>query len=302
MFRLLSKESNIFSIPVYIGILLLIVIGFNFLDFSTLDVISAIITFAGVALGYFCFNAIALNYQTHLPLFLYTAFVFALYPGDLDIGIAVSLFTNSIILLLLTNVDMGMRKNYFILTGALLGLNFIFLPTTWPMAIFVLLHVIGTSDRPGLHVFRLFFGIFLVALSYFGIAYFLGMNSWNPAYFPFEDIHPSKYLKKLIWLLPIGLMLIHAVMDHLRHFNSKSPTSKFKYTFLLIFSLAQLITIFLYMGKNYEYLLLLALPASIIISRMLKFLPKYWLREMGFWLFMFSLALFKLSGYFNFII
>ena len=107
MFRLLSKESNIFSVPVYIGVLLLIVIGFNFLDYSRLDVISAIITFAGVALGYFCFNAIALNYQTHLPLFLYTAFIFAFYPGDLDIGIAVALFTNSIILLLLTNTEMS---------------------------------------------------------------------------------------------------------------------------------------------------------------------------------------------------
>ena len=129
MFRLLSKESNIFSIPVYIVILLLIVIGFNFLDFSSLDVISAVITFAGVALGYFCFNAIALNYQTHLPLFLYTAFIFALYPGDLDIGIAVSLFTNSIILLLLTDNDLVVRKNAIILVGAILALNFIFLPT-----------------------------------------------------------------------------------------------------------------------------------------------------------------------------
>ena len=153
MFRLLSKESNIFSIPVYIGVLLLIVIGFNFLDFNTLDVISAIITFAGVALGYFCFNSIALNYQTHLPLFLYTAIVFALYPGNLDIGIAVALFTNSIILLMLTNTDMTVRKNSYILIGAILALNFIFLPTTWPMAFFVILHIFGTSDRIGLHVF-----------------------------------------------------------------------------------------------------------------------------------------------------
>ena len=69
MFRLLSKESNIFSVPVYIGVLLLIVISFNILDFNTLDVISAVVTIAGVALGYFCFNAIGLTYQSHLPLF-----------------------------------------------------------------------------------------------------------------------------------------------------------------------------------------------------------------------------------------
>lgn len=300
MFRLLSKESNIFSIPFYIGVLLLIVIGFNFLDLNTLDFFSAVITFAGVAMGYFCFNTIALNYQTHLPLFLYTAFIFALYPGDLDIGIAVSLFTNSIILILLTNVDMSVRKNSYPLVGAILALNFIFLPTTWPMSIFLILHIIGTSDRIGLHIFRLFYGIFLVGISYLGIAYFLGMNSWNPAYFPFGDFKPSENIEGLLWLLPVVLMLLHAVMDHFRNFNKKSPTSKFKYTFLLIFSLSQLITIVLYMGKHYEYLLLLAFPASIILSRMLKFLPKYWMQESGLWLIIFSLILFKLQGYYNF--
>lgn len=300
MFRLLSKESNIFSIPVYIGFLLLIVIGFNVLNINTLDVFSAIITFLGVSLGYFCFNTLALNYQTHLPLFLYTVIILAFYQGDLDIGIAVALFTNSIILLLLTNIDMVFRKNSYILVGAILALNFIFLPTTWPMSIFVIFHIVGTSDRIGLHVFRLFYGIFLMALSYFGVAYFLGMNSWDSDYLPFGKFSPSKDLINLVWLLPVALMLIHAVMDHFKNFNQKSPTSKFKYTFLLIFSLAQLITIVLYMGKNYEYLMLLALPTAIIISRMLKFLPKYWMKELGLWVLIISLLLFKVANYFNF--
>lgn len=300
MFRLLSKESNIFSIPIYIVILLLIVIGFNFLDFNSLDIISAVITFAGVALGYFCFNAISLNYQTHLPLFLYTVFIFALYPGDLDIGIAVSLFTNSIIILLLTDNDLAVRRNSIILVGAILALNFIFLPTTWPMSIFVILHLIGTSDRVGLHIFKLFFGMSLVAISYFSIAYFLGMNSWNDVYFPFYSFEVSKNNEKLLWLSPIALLLIHSVFDHFRNFNKKSPTSKFKYTFLLIYLFAQLATIFFYMGNVYEYLLLLALPASIILSRMLRFLPKYWMKEAGLWVIIISLILFKMTNYLQF--
>ena len=300
MFRLLSKESNIFSVPVYIGILLLIVISFNFLDFNTLELVSAAITFAGVALGYFCFNAIALNYQTHLPLFLYTALVFALYPGDLDIGIAVSLFTNSIIILLLTSDNISVRNYSYILVGSILALNFIFLPTTWPMFIFVIFHIIGTSQRVGLHTFRLFFGILLVALSYLGLAYFLNMNSWNPAYFPFNGFKTQNQFDNLLLLLPVAILLIHSVTDHFKHFNKKSPNSRFKYTFLLVFSLAQLITIVLYMGNNYEYLILLALPTSIIISRMLRFSKKYWKQEIGLWLIIFSLLAFKLSTYFNF--
>lgn len=300
MFRLLSKESNIFSVPVYIGILLLIVISFNLLDFNTLDIISATITFAGVALGYFCFNAVGLNYQTHLPLFLYTVFIFALYPGDLDIGISVSLFTNSIILLLLTNDNISVRNYSYILVGSILALNFIFLPTTWPMSIFVIFHIIGTSDKVGLHIFRLFFGMVLVAMTYFGIAYFLHMNSWNPAYLPSVTLKLQSHFDNILWLLPILILLIHSVMDHFKNYNKKSPTSRFKYTFLLLFALAQLITIVLYMGKSFEYLLLLALPSSIILSRMLRFTKKYWMQEAGLWLIIISLLIFKLTTYFNF--
>ena len=147
MFRLLSKESNIFSIPVYIGFLLLIVILFNILNFNTKETIIAGITFLGIALGYFCFHSIALNYQTHLPLFLYTFFIFGLYPGNIDIGIAVALLTNSFLLMLLTSTDEDLRKKSYVLVGSIIALNFIFLPTTWPMAVFVIIHLIATSKK-----------------------------------------------------------------------------------------------------------------------------------------------------------
>lgn len=301
MFKLLSKESNIFSIPVYLGFLLFIVILFNIFNFNTLSIVSACITFSGIALGYFLFNKIDLTYQTHLPLFLYTFFIFGLYPGYLDIGIAVSLLTNSFLLLILTSQNEQMQNSSYILVGAILGINFIFLPTTFPLTFFVLLHIIMTSGRIGLNIFRLFYGMILIGISYFSIAYFLHWNSWNTNYIPVIDPKPMMEFYPLYFLVPIALMLVYAVMDHFSNYNKKSPTSRFKYTFLLIFSLAQIITIFLYMGENREYLLLMAFPATVIISRMLRFLPKYWMKEVCLWICIFSLVLYKIANYFDFI-
>ena len=299
MFRLLSKESNIFSIPVYIGFLLLIVITFNFLNFNTYEAIVAGITFLGIALGYFCFHSIALNYQTHLPLFLYTFFIFGLYPGKLDIGLAVALLTNSFLLLLLTSTNEDIRKKSYVLVGSIVALNFIFLPTTWPMAVFVIIHLIATSERIGLNIFRFLLGIILIALSYFSVMFFLDYNSWNSEYFPFGKMKLVTDYEQLLPLIPIVLMLIYAVYDHFRNYNRKSPVSRYKYTFLLVFSFAQLITIILYMNTTYEYLLLLAFPSTIILSRMLRFLPKYWMQEVSLWLIIFSLIGFKAGTYFN---
>ena len=147
MFRLLSKESHIFSIPLYIFFLFIMIMVFNVLDFKTLGVFSGIITFCGIALGYFLFSAIGLNQNNHLPLFLYTFFVFALYPSHLDLGLAISLFTHSFILVLLTHNNPQIRKNSFLIIGVLLGLSYLFLPTTWPMFIFVFIHLVITTDN-----------------------------------------------------------------------------------------------------------------------------------------------------------
>ena len=299
MFRLLSKESNIFSIPVYIGFLLLIVISFNFLNFNTYEAIIAGITFLGIALGYFCFHSIALNYQTHLPLFLYTFFIFGLYPGKLDIGLAVALLTNSFLLLLLTSTNEDIRKKSYVLVGSIVALNFIFLPVTWPMAVFVIIHLIATSERIGLNIFRFLLGIVLIVLSYFSVMFFLNFTSWNTDYFPFGKMKFVTDYTGPFPLIPIALMLMYAVYDHFRNYNKKSPVSRYKYTFLLVFSVAQLITIILYMNKAYEYLLLLAFPSTIILSRMLRFLPKYWMQEVSLWLIIFSLIGFKAGTYFD---
>ncbi|MGV4414569.1 DUF6427 family protein [Chryseobacterium sp. T1] len=301
MFRLLSKESNIFSIPVYIGFLLLIIIGFNTLDINTLDIGNTIITFAGFALGYFLFNRIALNYQTHLPLFLYTFLVFAFYPGNIGLGLSVTLLINSFLLFILTDNSDRLRKGSYLLVGALLTTNFLFAPECWPMIIFVGIHIFVTSGNAALNFFRFIFGALLISLSYFGLMYIIDYRSWNPYYLPFNrDFKILTDYFPLYFLIPIVLLLIYAIIDHFNHFNEKSPSSKYKYTFLLMFSIAQLTSIVLYMGKNHEYILLLALPASIILSRMLKFFPKYWMQESGVWLIFFCLLIYKISPYFNF--
>ncbi|AZI23448.1 hypothetical protein EIH07_10580 [Chryseobacterium taklimakanense] len=299
MFKLLSKESNIFSIPVYIIFLLFVVIAFNVLDFSYLNGISAVITFCGVALAYFVFNQINLTYQTHLPLFLYTVFIFALYPGDLDIGIAVSLLTNSFLLLILTSTEEHFRKRSYVLVGAILVVNFIFLPTTWPMLIFVILHIIATSQQIPLNIFRLFLGMVLMLGAYFCLMYFMGFTTFDDRYLPVKIGRPMTDFYPVYFLFPIFGLMVYAVIDHFNHFNAKSPISRFKYTFILIFTLAQLVTIILYMGKSYEYLLLLAFPASIILSRMLRYFPKYWMKEAGLWIIIICLLVYKAGSYFQ---
>lgn len=297
MFKLLSKESTIFSIPFYIGFLLLMLIGFNILDFNYLNLTSSIIALCGASLGYYVFFQMNLTYSTHLPLFLYTFFIFAFYSPGLDIGISAALFTNSFLLLMLTNPDDNISRKNYVLAGVVQCLGYLFLPAAWPMLLFLVIHIVATSRRIGLNLLRLFFGIALTLGSYFCIAYFFGLNEINYDYFPIPEQNFISDFRPIACLAPLLLMGIYALLDHFRHYNEKSPSSRYKYTFLLTFTGAQLVSIFLYMGYHFELLLLLALPFSIILSRMLWFLPKYWMKEACLWLIVLSLVIFRAETY-----
>ena len=113
MFRLLSKKTNLFSVPTYIGALLLFILISNDLEVKFSNIFSSIIVFVGLALGYILFNKISLNRKTHLPLFLYSIFIFSFYNGNLDVGISMALFTSSILLFFFTNEDDRIRKDSF---------------------------------------------------------------------------------------------------------------------------------------------------------------------------------------------
>lgn len=299
MFELLSKKISFFSIPIYLIFLSVIIIFFNTLEFNTITIVSGIVAFIGFALGYFTLEKIDLTHGSHLPYFLYTLFIFATYPGHLDIGLAVSLLINSLILLILSDNELSYNGRIYTLIGVFLGINFIFLPTIYPLIIFVFFHIIRTSERTALNLFRLFFGLLLCAIIYFSFAYFLGMNDWDSTYLPLIEQSWIKDFFSIELLSPVIVLLLYAILDHFLNYQKKNPTNRYKYNFLLFYTISLLLTVFFYMGEQKEYLLLLSFPVSVLLSRMLRFLPKFWLRESALWLIISSMLLFKISDYFN---
>ena len=299
MFHLLSKEVKLFSIPIYIGLVIFVILTTNNFSFGFINIISNIFAFAGISLGYILFNKLALNRQSHLPLFLYSIFILSFYPENLDIGISMAIFINSILLFFLTDDRPRLRENSYFLIGNLLALSFIFLPNTWALSLFVLIHIIATSDKILSNIAKMLSGIIIILLGYFCFMYSVGFKYFNSNYFPLISSEIQTNFSKLYFLVPIIIFCILGIMDHFINFNKKSPQNKFKYSFILAFLLTQCLILTFYMGENYEYLLLVIFPVCVIISRFLRFLNKYWLQEIGLWLIIIScLFSFKLNTFF----
>ena len=295
MFRLLSKKTNLFSVPTYIGALLLFILISNDLEFTFSNIFSTSIAFVGLAMSYVLFNKISLNRKTHLPLFLYSIFIFSFYDGNLDVGISMALCTNSILLFFFTNEDDRIRKDSFLLIGNILAVSYIFLPTTWTLFIFVIIHIITKSDKIFKNIFQLVLGCFMVILGYACLMYLLEIDILTEDYIPLISNEIITDFSSFYNLIPILVMCILAVGDHFMNLNKKSPTSKFKYAFLLSFLFVQILILVFYMGSHREYLLLVIFPISIILSRFLRFLKYPWLQELGFWIIIISCLLDKFN-------
>ena len=298
MFRLLSKQTNIFSIPAYMVCLLVFISLFNILNFNILNIISSIIAFLGIALGYFLFNNIGLNRNTHLPLFIYTVLVFSFYFGDISIPLAFSILAANLSTLILISNNEKIGKRSYFLVGCLMGFMFVMMPQTWPLIIFIILHIFATASNVAANLFRLFFGIFLLLVNYIGLYYLLDIPDYYTRLIPYVSDKMITHIEPLIFLSPIALFLLYSIYDHFINFSKKSPSSKFRYTLLLVYSLSILIILIFYMGTQYEFLLLMAFPVSIITSRGLRFIPKYWVKECILWSIIIFALLFKLGYYF----
>ncbi|AJW63615.1 hypothetical protein VO54_02143 [Elizabethkingia miricola] len=298
MFRLLSKQTNIFSIPAYLVCLLVFISLFNILNFNLLSIISSIIAFLGIALGYFLFNNIGLNRNTHLPLFIYTILVFSFYFGDVSFPLAFTILTANLSTLILISNNEKIGKRSYFLVGCLMGFIYVVMPQTWPLIIFIILHIFATSGNISANLFRLFFGILLLFINYAGLYYLLDIPDYYTRLIPYVSDKMITNIEPLIFLSPVLLFLLYSIYDHFVYFSKKSPSSKFHYTLLLVYSLSILIILIFYMGTQYEFLLLIAFPVSVITSRGLRFISKYWVKELILWSIIIFALLFKLAYYF----
>ncbi|KUY25628.1 hypothetical protein BAS09_11410 [Elizabethkingia ursingii] len=298
MFRLLSKQTNIFSIPAYLVCLLVFISLFNILNFNLLSITSSIIAFLGIALGYFLFNNIGLNRNTHLPLFIYTILVFSFYFGDVSFPLAFTILTANLSTLILISNNEKIGKRSYFLVGCLMGFMYVVMPQTWPLIIFIILHIFATSGNISANLFRLFFGILLLFVNYAGLYYLLDIPDYYTRLIPYVSDKMITNIDPLIFLSPVVLFLLYSIYDHFVHFSKKSPSSKFRYTLLLVYSVSILIILIFYMGTQYEFLLLIAFPVSVITSRGLRFISKYWVKELILWGIIIFALLFKLAYYF----
>lgn len=291
MLKLFSTEIKFFSIPIYIILLFIGLFCFNTFDVN--HFLPIMLSLTGICFNYFLFNKINLNYHYRLPLLLYTLFTIAFYTTKIDIGVAINLIINPLILWILIKKE-NFSKNHHLLIGLLLSIGFIFLPTIWVSIFFILLHILTKSKYVSYDLFRLILGFGFGMLFYFEIMYLMNHQSIDTHFFPYFSSEINPNTKLFYPIFPIILIFIGCLFHLFSKMMVISPTNQFKLIFILLYTLTQIFIIIFYMDNENEYILFITFPFSVILGRELQHFKNYWLKETLLWVIIFSLFLYKL--------
>ena len=136
----------------------------------------------------------------------------------------------------------------------------------------------ATSSNISANLFPTIFGIVLLFINYAGLYYLLDIPDYYTRLIPYVSDKMITNIEPLIFLSPVLLFLLYSIYDHFVHFSKKSPSSKFRYILLLSILTKHIDYSYIFMGTQYEFLLLIAFPVSVITSRGLRFISKYWVK------------------------
>jgi Family of unknown function (DUF6427) len=299
MFRLLARPTNIFSIPFFIGALCFIFISYNAFYFDVSQAVVSVVLFLAISLGYYIFNQINLTHQSHLPLLMYSLMLIGFYNESLNFNLAMSLLLINIIILILTNEKEVYRKKSYFIVGFLMSTCIMFQAETWPVCLFLMVHIITSSERMAYNLLQIFCSLVLSLISVAAYRYLFGLPLYEDNLLPYISYDFIYDYQWMLLLSPIVILLVFALSKHLLQREQMSPNSTFRYNLLIIFLLSVMLMAVFYMGENYNFLIFLALPSCIFIARFLLQMRESEWQEILLWLMIISLIGFKAITYYQ---
>ena len=83
--------------------------------------------------------------------------VFSFYFGDVSFPLAFTILTANLSTLILISNNEKIGKRSYFLVGCLMGFMYVVMPQTWPLIIFIILHIFATSSNISANLFPTIF-------------------------------------------------------------------------------------------------------------------------------------------------
>lgn len=215
----------------------------------------------------------------------FLSWVFVFSDIYLDYKISISLLSSTLIFWRLLLAERRPENKKFLFDiGLLISLSGFFYPPSFLMFFFLLFTFIYKQTVTLRGVILFVVGISLPLIVGSQVLFLIDRVDWLVEFK--NDFELNYWKTSVLGLIPIGILILIAWMDHFASVTSQDVNKRHYYFLAFLYFINWIVILSLYGGENLNLMVFLGFPIAIFLTRVVQYQKKQKVKELFLWLYL----------------
>lgn len=215
----------------------------------------------------------------------FLSWVFVFSDIYLDYKISISLLSSTLIFWRLLLAERRPENKKFLFDiGLLISLSGLFYPPSFLMFFFLLFTFIYKQTVTLRGVILFVVGISLPLIVGSQVLFLIDRVDWLVEFK--NDFELNYWKTSILGLIPIGILILIAWMDHFASVTSQDVNKRHYYFLAFLYFINWIVILSLYGGENLNLMVFLGFPVAIFLTRVVQYQKNQKVKELFLWLYL----------------
>jgi len=283
--NLLSRNSNFVQIVFCALFLALFSFGLfqQVVDWEL--VVGVLFFLLSILVSVLFFNNSNLIKVPSFAVLFFLSWVFVFSDIYLDYKISISLLSSTLIFWRLLLAERRPENKKFLFDiGLLISLSGLFYPPSFLMFFFLLFTFIYKQTVTLRGVILFVVGISLPLIVGSQVLFLIDRVDWLVEFK--NDFELNYWKTSILGLIPIGILILIAWMDHFASVTSQDVNKRHYYFLAFLYFINWIVILSLYGGENLNLMVFLGFPVAIFLTRVVQYQKNQKVKELFLWLYL----------------
>lgn len=283
--NLLSRNSNFVQI-VFCALFLALFLFGLFQQVVDWELVVGVLFFLlSILVSVLFFNNSNLIKVPSFAVLFFLSWVFVFSDIYLDYKISISLLSSTLIFWRLLLAERRPENKKFLFDiGLLISLSGLFYPPSFLMFFFLLFTFIYKQTVTLRGVILFVVGISLPLIVGSQVLFLIDRVDWLVEFK--NDFELNYWKTSILGLIPIGILILIAWMDHFASLTSQDVNKRHYYFLAFLYFINWIVILSLYGGGNLNLMVFLGFPVAIFLTRVVQYQKNQKVKELFLWLYL----------------
>lgn len=283
--NLLSRNSNFVQI-VFCALFLALFLFGLFQQVVDWELVVGVLFFLlSILVSVLFFNNSNLIKVPSFAVLFFLSWVFVFSDIYLDYKISISLLSSTLIFWRLLLAERRPENKKFLFDiGLLISLSGLFYPPSFLMFFFLLFTFIYKQTVTLRGVILFVVGISLPLIVGSQVLFLIDRVDWLVEFK--NDFELNYWKTSILGLIPIGILILIAWMDHFASVTSQDVNKRHYYFLAFLYFINWIVILSLYGGENLNLMVFLGFPIAIFLTRVVQYQKNQKVKELFLWLYL----------------